>query len=246
MKARVAVIIAAALVALVGVGALVLYAQGANSRAVAGARPQQVYVADTVVPAGTSLQDAVTQKLLRRTNVPAESTPQGALTQVSVQNRDLVAVNDIQAGEFVLGARFQQQAVAAQAIVVPKGTVAVSAELSDPARVGQFLTPGSHIVIYDTFGGQGNGGQAASTTEVLLQDVSVIAVGSAVLSPTAGDAAATETKSGVVPVTVALPPSDATRLVHAIQTGKLYLGLRGSGADVTQGGSVSDSSLFTK
>ncbi len=244
MKARVAVIIVAALVALVGVGALVLYAQGANSRAVAGARPQQVYVADKVVPAGTSLQDAVNQRLLSRTNVPAESTPQGALTQVTPQNQGLVAVNDIQAGEFVLSARFAPQAVGTQAISVPKGTVAVSAELSDPARVAQFLTPGSHIVIYDTYDKQ-VGGVASSTTEVLLRDVQVIAVGSSALTPSAAGAPAVDTKTGVVPVTVALPPGDATRLVHAIQTGKLYFGLRGSGADVTQGGSVSDSSLFS-
>ncbi|MEO3936002.1 Flp pilus assembly protein CpaB [Dermatophilaceae bacterium Soc4.6] len=244
MKARVAVVVVAALVALVGVGALVLYAQGANSRAVAGARPQQVYVADRVVPAGTSLQDAVNQRLLSRTNLPAESTPQGALTQVTAQNKDLVAVNEIQTGEFVLSTRFQPQAVGAQAISVPKGTVAVSAELSDPARVGQFLTPGSHIVIYDTFDKPGSAGQVTPTTEVLLEDVLVIAVGSASLSPTGGDAQSTDAKAGTVPVTVALPPSDSTRLVHAIQTGKLYFGLRGSGVDLSQSGSVSDSSLF--
>ena len=78
----------------------------------------------------------------------------------------------------------------------------------------------------------------------LLQDVLVIAVGSVALTPTSGDAAATDTQSGVVPVTVALPPSDSTRLVHAIQTGKLYFGLRGAGVDLSQSGSVSDSSLF--
>jgi pilus assembly protein CpaB len=34
---------------------------------------------------------------------------------------------------------------------VPAGQVAVSLSLSDPGRVGTFVTPGSHIVLFDTY-----------------------------------------------------------------------------------------------
>ncbi len=47
-------------------------------------------------------------------------------------------------------------------------------------------------------------------------------------------------------VTLALSPDDAARLVHAIQTGKLYAGLRGSDVDIPSSTVVSDTTLFAK
>lgn len=250
MKARVIALVLAAAVALLGVGAVVLYAQGANSRAVAGVQPQAVYVSQKLVPAGTALNAAVTQGLLSRTNVPAESKPVGALTDVSPANKDLVATTDIPAGEFVLAARFGTVASGSKAIEVPTGKVAVSAQLSDPAKLGSFMTPGSHIVIYDTHDVVAAGGATTAETQILLQDVLVIAVGDTSLTPVAagstGTTSAASTSSTSVLVTVAVPPEDATRLVHGIQTGRLYAGLRGTDAKVDPAATVSDSSLFAK
>ena len=107
MKARVLALVVAGVVALFGVGAVVLYAQGADSRAVAGAMPQPVYVSQKLVPAGTVLGDAVTSGLLTRTNLAAGSKPAGALAEVTADNQQLVAVTDIQPGEYVLAARWQ-------------------------------------------------------------------------------------------------------------------------------------------
>ena len=250
MKARAIALIAAATIALLGVVAVVLYAQGANSRAVAGVQPQAVYVSSKIVPAGTTLSDAVKQGLLSRTNVPAESKPTGALTDVGPANKDLVATNDIQAGEFVLSARFGTSASGSKAIEVPTGQVAVSAQLSDPAKLGSFMTPGSRIVIYDTHDTVVAGGATTAETQILLQDVLVIAVGNSSLTPVAnastGTTSASSASSTSVLVTVAVPPEDATRLVHGIQTGRLYAGLRGTGAKVDPAAAVSDGSLFAK
>lgn len=251
MKARVIALVVAAVVALIGVGSVVLYAQGANGRAVAGAQPVAVYVSQKLVPSGTTLADAVKQGLLARTNVPAESKPLGALTEVSTSNQDLVAVTEIQPGEFILKARFGAQSTGDQAIQVPPGQVAVSAQLTDPAKVGSFVTPGSRIVIFDTHDAKATSGASAGATtgtetQVLLKDVLVIAVGNTSLTPAEdGAAPAANATSGLL-VTVALPPEDATRLVHAIQTGRLYAGLRGTGAAIDPATTVTDSSLFAK
>ena len=247
MKARAIALVVAVAVALLGVGAVVLYAQGANSRAVAGVQPEAVYVSSKLVPAGTTLSDAVTQGLLSRTNVPARSKPVGALTDVVPANKDLVATNDIQAGEFVLSARFGAVSSGSKAIEVPTGQVAVSAQLSDPAKLGSFMTPGSHIVIYDTHDTVATGGATTPETQILLQDVLVIAVGNTSLTPVSdGATGAASAGPTSVLVTVAVRPEDATRLVHGIQTGRLYAGLRGTGAKVDPAATVSNGSLFAK
>ena len=263
MGRRVLAVVIAALLALVGVAAVLLYAKGADSRAVAGAQPQTVYVSDKLVPSGTLLADAVRDGLLVRTSVAAKAMPVGALTDVTEKNQQLLAVTDILPGEYVLESRFGTTPSGTRAIQVPNGQVAISVSLSDPARVGSFVTPGSHVVIYDTFqlpvpaqSGPAAPGAAAvappAQTRVLLQDVLVIAMGNTSLTPVAqgGQAQPQPQAQGgaqtTVLVTVAVTPEDATRLVHGVNTGKLYAGLRGTDVKVDLNASVSDASMFTK
>ena len=259
MGRRIVAIFAAALVALVGVVAVLLYARGADARAVASQQPSPVYVVQSVVPAGTTLKDAVQNGLIVKTSVAAKGVPAGALTAVDGGNGGLFAVSDIQPGEYVLANRFGVKPVGTKAIEVPAGQVAVSISLADPARVGTFVTPGSHVVLFDTFdpptkssatSGDSSGTAAAATgsqTRVLLDDVLVIAMGEASLTPAPapkeGEEQTAPTPGALL--TVAVTPADATRLVHGIQTGSLYAALRGTDAKVDLGKVVSSASLFT-
>ena len=225
----------------------------------ASQQPAPVYVVQSAVPAGTTLKDAVQNGLIVKTSVAAKGVPAGALSGVDGGNGGLFALSDIQPGEYVLANRFGVKPVGTKAIEVPAGQVAVSISLADPARVGSFLTPGSHVVLFDTYeppaksGGSssGSGASAAdvtgSQTRVLLDDVLVIAMGQTSLTPAP---AAKEGQEQAAPtpgalLTVAVTPADATRLVHGIQTGSLYAALRGTDAKVDLGKVVSSASLFT-
>lgn len=246
MGRRVLAVLAAVVVALVGVVAVLLYAKGADSRAVAGQKPVDVYVAQQVVPAGTTAGDAVANGLMARTQVAAKAVPTGALTAVDAKTSKLLALNDIAPGELVLSSRFGTTPLGQKALQVPDGQVAVAVQLSDPARVGTFVTPGSHIVIYDTYGSAGGNG-GAKQTQVLLDDVLVIAMGSSSLTPVQGQQSqAQQSGTPTALVTVALPPDTAVKLVHGIQTGQLYLGLRGTDAKVQGTKAVTDTTLFAK
>jgi pilus assembly protein CpaB len=256
MGRRIVAILAAAVIALVGVTAVLLYARGADARAVASQQPANVYVVKSLVPSGTTLKDAVQSGLIIKTSVAAKGVPLGALTGVDGSNGGLFAVSDIQPGEYVLADRFGVKPVGTKAIEVPAGQVAVSISLSDPARVGTFLTPGSHVVLFDSFDPVVAPADAATSTtvtgtqtRVLLDDVLVIAMGEASLTPTApttgedGEAAAAPVPGALL--TVAVTPADAVRLVHGIQTGRLYAALRGTDAKVDLGKVVSGVSLFS-
>jgi pilus assembly protein CpaB len=253
MGRRILAILAAALVAVVGVAAVLLYARGADARAVAAQQPTDVYVVKTVVPSGTTLKDAVQTGLIVKTSVVAKGKPVGALEVVDGSNGGLFSLSDIQPGEYVLADRFGVKPVGTKAIEVPAGQVAVSIALADPARVGTFLTPGSKVVLYDTYAGKSSATGSSDAagvqqTRVLLDDVLVIAMGQASLTPAAppqpGEEAAAAPVAGAL-MTVAVTPADAVRLVHGIQTGTLYAALRGTDAKVDLGKVVSEASLFS-
>jgi pilus assembly protein CpaB len=251
MGRRVISIFAAALIALVGVAAVIMYARGADARAVAANQPVAVYVSKANIPASTTLKDALRQGLIVKTDVAAKAAPAGALSEVTDQNSNLLAVSDIAPGEYIQSARFGTQPTGTKAIEVPQGMLAISLQLSDPARVGSFVTPGSHIAIFDTYNIKAIGADPASKaineagisgTSIIMDDVLVIGMGDSALNPGQSGAAgakgadAAAASTGGAPaflVTVAVTPQDSTKLVHAIQKGTLYAGLRS--ADLKMG-----------
>jgi pilus assembly protein CpaB len=245
---RVIAITAAVLLAIVGVVAVVLYANGADQRAIASAQPRTVFISTQAVPAGTTLNDSIATGLIVETTLPAKSVPAGALTAVTDENKQLLALSEIAPGEYIQAARFGTTPQGSQAIRVPSGQIAVSLNLSDPARVGTFVAPGSHIVIYDTIAGStATGGSAAEPgTHVLFEDVLVIAIGSTALTPAQPTGQATAAQQGGTLVTLALSPDQAPRLVHALQGGSLYAGLRGAEVKINTALVVTDANMFNR
>jgi len=184
----------------------------------------------------------VAKGLMAPAKIAAKGVPAGALAKVDAANGKLVALTDIAQGDFVTASRFGTTPAGQKAIQVPDGQVAISVALSDPGRVGTFVTPGSRIVLYDTYGQDPN-----RVTRVLLDDALVIAVGSTSLTPsTAPPAGQSQGAAAGALVTVALPPATAAKLVHGIQTGTLYAGLRGTDTNSAPGQIVNNSTLFNK
>jgi pilus assembly protein CpaB len=243
MGRRIIAIFAAAVLALVGVGAVLLYVNAADARAVAGQQPVSVYIAKTMIPSGTTVKDAVKNGSLVKTSVAAKGAPSDVLSKVDDSNNNLLALTDIQPGEYVLNSRFGTTPVGTRAIEVPAGQVAVSVELADAARVGTFVTPGSRVVIMGSF--SDNEGQNGTRTKVILDNVLVIAVGQSSLVPGPAPEGGVDGSSGTASlVTVAVSPTDSIKLVHGVQTGKLYAALRGTDAKVDLAASVTDSTLL--
>ena len=266
MGRRVLAIVAALLVALLGAAGVVVYAQSADARAVAGQATQQVYIAAAPVPEGTSAGEAVAQKLLVLQSVVAKGVPAGALTSVSGATGALVATSTISQGEIVLASRFGHLADQQPTGPVPEGKVAITVSLADPQRVAPLLTPGAHLVIYDTFNPRNpkaaspspDGGHlrdnppGVRATRILLADVEVIGVGSAVVQSSPTPSPAPTAPAGAEPaatgalVTVAVTPAQAIVLVHGAQTGTLYGGLRGAKLTLDPKALITDDTVIGK
>ena len=259
MNRRILAIVVALALA-VGGGLLVItYARNADARAIAEASPAPVWVAQQPVPAGTTLKDAQRTGLIVQTAVSAKAVPAGALQEINADNNALLATSDIAAGEYLLAARFGTAPKGTKAIEVPSGMLAVSVSLQDPNRVGKFVTPGSHIALFQTYTIKDLADtpeakilneNALKGTSLLMPDVSVIAMGDAPLAgqaapaPVEGQPATTLGAGGNYLVTVAVKPADATLLIHAISSGRsLYAGLRGSDVKLDPSLEVTDLQL---
>jgi pilus assembly protein CpaB len=254
MGRRFVAIIAAGVVALIGVAVLLLYVKSADSRAVAGLEPVSVFLAKEPVPAGTVLKDAVNAQLIVKDTLPKKSVPSDYLKTVDGSNESLLAMADIQPGQYILNSQFGTTPTGRKAISVDPGMVAVTITLSDAQRVGSFLTPGSRIIIADTYSVKGGGSSTSSAdvtrSRVLLPDVLVLAVGQSSLTPTAqtADQTAAAGTGSTSLVTLALTPDDALRVVHGQATGDLYALLRGADDTVDLGRifTNTESSLFAR
>lgn len=257
MGKRILAIAVATVIALVGAVLVLLYARGADSRAVQAAGPARVYVSTATIPAGTTVKEAVRRKLLTETRTAAKALPAGALTAVTPDNEALLALTDIPPGQYVLNTAFGETVVGDKAIQVPAGKLAVSVQLSDPARVGNFVTPGSMLTIFASYKlKQLNTSEQAKVfneqdvqgTSVLLDNIQVIGMGNTALQ--AGQQgtqnASEEGQAQPQPqapsflVTLAVTPEQATRLVHGVNQYVLYAGLRGAEVKVDPKLSVND------
>jgi pilus assembly protein CpaB len=257
MNRRILAILVAVLLAVGGGAMVVMYARNADARAIAEQSPVKVYVAQKLIPAGTTLKDAQRQEMVAETAVAAKALPMGALETIDADNNALLALSDVQPGEFLLSARFGTTPVGDKAIEVPSGMLAVSVQLTDPARVGKFVTPGSHIAIYqsykikdlrDTPEAKILNENDVHGTSLLLGDVLVIGMGDSPLSAPAkqnaeGQDASAQQAAGGFLVTVAVDPKDAPVLVHGINNRVLYAALRGSDVKIDTKQEVTDLQL---
>lgn len=243
-------IILAVLLAVVAAAIVFFYARGADQRAVEEQQPVTVVVSTGFIPQGIALGDALKGGLAQETQVPASSAPVGAINGVTTDNAGLLALNNVDPGQVLLSSNFVAALPDLSPISVPDGKIAVAFTIGDPERVGNFVRPGSEVVVFDTYGSgpidpaTGNA-TGALTTRLLIDRAQVLAVGestSAITTNPDGTTTTAQTPSALL--TVALDQQQAEKLILANQTGYLYLGLLGNGAETAPSGGTTDGNLF--
>lgn len=239
---RVLPIVLAVVLAVIAAGIVFFYTRGAEQRVLDEQQPQTVLVSTGTIPAGMPLGDAVSGGLVESTQVPATMTPAGAISAVTPENTGLLALNTINPGQILLTSSFVAELPDVQAVPVPDGMLAISINLGDPQRVGNFVRPGSEVVIFDTYSAAGEEG-GGTLTRVLLPKVTVLAVGDATSAATNPDGS-TGAQAPSALLTLALDQTDAEKVIYASQSGSLYLGLLGEGTQIQTNAGTTDGNLF--
>lgn len=252
MIRRLLTICLAIVLAVVGAALVIVYVNGANTRAIAGQKAVTVLVASKVIPAGTSASTAQTAGLLQREVLPAKSVPANAVRSISPALAPLVASADIQPGQLLLRPMLESASLAAATggLAIPPGMVAVTINLCLPEAVAGYVHPGSNVAIFDTSVPAGGSIDASNncsaahsqqapqaTTQLVLQSAEVLSVGPASSSSSTSSTSTTSTafsssssssasssQTGTL-ITLAVPPSEASQLILLTVTGLPYLAL---------------------
>lgn len=148
MNSRVIAAIAAALFAIIGIGAVVAYAASAKNRAFEGAEMVEVY---RVVNDLAANADSATVG----DNVEAVSLPNASIAKGAI--RDLKTIEGLKttvplvAGEQLLESRFDKEgAKAASAANVPEGLQEISVSLDAAAGIGERIDEGVRVGVIAT------------------------------------------------------------------------------------------------
>jgi pilus assembly protein CpaB len=262
LRRRTLTIALAGLLALIGAVAVLAYARQANERAVNGLKAETVMVAAGAINAGTSLGAARQEGLLSTEKVPVSSLTNPAVQSVTAQNRHLVVSGAVAKGQVLLLNMLASSAsvTTSGGFLIPPGKVAVTVDMCVAEAVADYVTPGSHVAVFDTVAntsgseaqrscGTGhtviNSGAISNSqnaaTLLVLKSALVLAVGqNAGTQSTSGNSSATvsvdpatssSSSQNDVLVTLAVPQSDAERLILIDEVGLPYMALLPSSPD---------------
>jgi pilus assembly protein CpaB len=246
MSRKVVLLVAATAIAAVGASLVLLYVNGLAGKAKANESLVSVLTATDVINPGEKASTAQSAGKFALTKMPKSSVVAGAVTSVDSMASE-VALSPIYPGEQILTANFGTTAASEQTLSIPKGMIAVSVQLTDPARVAGFVTPGSHVAIFVSSAGTTTGTTTGSpTTRIMVPSVEVIGVGATtVLSAASGDK--TTSSTDAIPetiLTVALNQRDSDRVLFAASNGGLAFGLLGQGTKIKTDHGVTASDLL--
>lgn len=217
MKKRVIAAATAAVLALLGVVVLVVWAQGAEERAYAGAERQTVYQVKDAVAAGKKVSDL--SSAFERAKLPADAIPEGAVTDLAAV-AGLTTLASLAPGEVLLESRLGTPGEkASSATDVPAGFQEISVAVDTQHGVGGAIKAGDSIGFIATFEPKDGGQQFAN---FVIQDVLVTKVDRAV---------STEDDLTGIMVTLAVKTLDAERVAYSAQWGKVWLTLQNAETD---------------
>jgi pilus assembly protein CpaB len=239
---RIALLIAAVIVAGLGTTMVFLYVKSADDRAIEAQAPVTVLVAKLPIAAGTKVQDAANAGSFEAQEFPAGSVTPGALSSVEAL-AEALAVAPIFPGQQILSAMFGTTAATTSGtgLALPAGKIAISVQFGDPQRVAGFVVPGSDVVVFAS----GAIGDTPDATRVLIPRATVVAAGPTTVTPPTDPALANVEVIPKALLTLALDQADAEKIIFASTRGTLYLGLLNTASQIAPGPGVTADSLFT-
>jgi pilus assembly protein CpaB len=217
MRALVAVL--AVVLAILGIASLVVWTNGARTRAFSGTETVTVWQVTKGVSAGTAadaLGGSVEKVTLPKASVP--STAVGSLAEI----RGKIATASLVPGEVLVSGRFGSEKDL-QEVPLPKGLQEVTIELAATRVIGGVLKGGEHVGVLASYTGPPNQTNFAANHALVLAVTSMVGNGEGAAQPDPG---------GNLQVRLALSSIEVEKVVHASEFGKVWLSRQGKGAKI--------------
>lgn len=251
MDRRKLLLVVAAVVAVLGVALVFVYAKGADKRAAEKFDTVEVLVANKVIKPGESFDEALESGKFELADVAKAQVLEGAADE-SDQYEGSVALTTVYPGEQLVPAKFggALDVEAQTTLPIPEGKVAISILVNDDGRVGKFLAPGAEVAIIFTDIDRTT--QEPVLTKTLLKRVTLLAAGSTsslngeAENTSSDDAPDAQNEEAIQQLlTIAVSQRDAERVRFAEKDGELTAALLNgaSETDDTTEGVVKDTLL---
>jgi pilus assembly protein CpaB len=250
MQSRVLAILIAVVLALVATAALVVYVNGADRRAIAGQEPEQVWVAVKPIPAGTTGLNAKNTGLIDLVAMPSRNAATNAVRSLNQIQNKVAAVNIVPEEQLLLSRWVGPEEFGGRGLLpIPREHQAVSVGVELTRQVAGFVTPGDLVSLVVSMSRDGQGGEKVDTSQFLLENVQVLAVGTTALSNASSKGAGGRVNQGkgsqtLTAITLAVEDGDVPRVVYAAEYGSIYLTLMPPDADPPDAGPVDAGNLI--
>jgi pilus assembly protein CpaB len=248
MSRRSILFLVALTIAAMGATMVIWYVQGIDARAADTQEQATVVVAKERLEPGESVSDALKAGKLVERRVAKSDVPAEAVTSTAGLD-GLVTLGTIYPGQQLVSGQLGAPG-SEQVLGIPDGRMAISVELTDPARVAGFVSPGSWVAIFfstreEDLTWDGDKLAAGGYTQLLLPKVQVLGVGdTSMIARTTKDADGTETTEQVprTILTLAVSQKEAQKVLYTAHFADLSFALRTdrSKADDLPGTAVQD------
>lgn len=252
MARRSILLLIAVLIAAIGTTLIVMYVRGIDERAQKGQDLVEVLVATERINAGETLESAVAAGKVDNARIARDAVAASAVSRIETLEGQ-VALGPIFPDEQIIADRFGAPG-SQQTLPIPEGRMAISVELTDPARVAGFVPNGAEVAIFlsaDPVRVTDTGEQRLpSVTRLLLPRVSVLGSGETSISSTVADQPDVDpAQSGQEEVprtimTIAVTQDEAEKVIYAARNGDLTFALLRPDSDVSDGPGVEGSDVL--
>lgn len=250
MGRRTVLLVVAALIAALGTTMVFMYVRGVEAAANERFDAVEVLKAVEIIAPGETLAAAQAAGKIEMGVVERESLLEGATTSISDMSED-VALATIFPGEQIVTSKFGAPGDQ-DVLTIPDGKMAISVNLTDPARVAGFVTPGAEVAIFasaepEEIKPDGTTRKLPDFTRLLLPRVQVIGVGTTTVVPTTTtdeDGAQTTEELPRTLLTVAVDQREAEKIIFAAKNGEVAFGLLTEESTVKPAPPVTASNVF--
>ncbi len=242
MDRRKVLLIVAVIIAALGTMLVFLYVRGADQRADEKFDAVSVLRAVKQINQGETVAAAQAAGKIEVGTIAQDARLPDALDNLASVDGQIAQTN-IYPGEQIIASKFAANAASGSGLAIPKGKLAISVNLTDPARVAGFVNPGDQVAIFVTGSVSG-----APTSRLLLPKVDVIAVGTTptVVATTTTDSSGAQTTEQLprTLLTLGVSQDEAQRVLFAASNGDLAFGLLTKDSQVAPDGGANAGNLF--
>lgn len=220
MKRQLIALITAGVLALIGVAALVVYANRADDRAYEGTKLVEVLRVTAEMPAKTPASEL--SGSVKIAKLPRSAVVPGAITSLD-DLTGLVTKSILVPGDQLTTQKFAKPEAVKGDTALPKGMQQLTIPVSGPRLVGGVVVAGDSVGVFSSYDG---------VTANPINHLLVLSVNTPTADGNSDTAAATQ-------ITVAVKTLDAEKIIHTMEFGKIWLTLQNDETDTGGGKTIS-------